>query len=68
MQKSLRCRGLIGIGPFQRRRILLISGPARFCPDSNLLKSVEMSELLQACGADSDKLCVSLTRSFPMMA
>lgn len=45
-KKSLHCHGLIRIGPFQRKTILLISGPAKFGPDSNFLKSVEMSELL----------------------
>ena len=33
MRKSLHCHGLIRIGPFQRKTILLISGPAKFCPD-----------------------------------
>lgn len=46
MQKSLHCHRLIRIVSFQRKTILLISGPAKFCPNSNFLKSVEMSELL----------------------
>lgn len=44
--KMLHCQGLIRIGSFQRKTILLISASAKFCPNSNFFKSVEMSELL----------------------
>lgn len=59
--------GWLERGLFKEKTILLISGPAKFRPDSHFLKSVEMSELLWACTTDSDKLCVSPTRSFQMM-